>query len=702
MARTTASGQTQPVGPDAGTAALASGGLAGLRASLRDGRPAADDGWPLFWQGYLEQFDDLARARATWLQAEEQFAATGDEEGLGLSACGLTQCVLLDNQSFEGFEARAARALSMHPDRAVATVRALMFDAAHLLLWHQGSAVPDPGGSLQRVFSAMSSRLDPEIRLRAAVAALHALGLNLDAVHADDFLAAGAKLTGDAQVAAYGRALWHLFVAESRFVDVKAGSRLASEVDQALAAAHECGSAPLQARAHLIQAAISLGAGDLAAGSAGLARAHRLLEPRYARDYALYHFLCSRQVLQQGDADAALAHAKLALVKADEAQAPRSAVTPVIMQTGFVHAALGRYGEAAAEFAHAAELSSGAQAAPCDCHVHLVHALAHWRDGARADAKAELAVGLAQARQFGLTHFFRALPRVASRVCDAAMALEVEVEFTRKVIASRDLESTDPANARWPWPLQVRGLGGFFIERAGQPLRFGRKAPKRLLDMLRMVMALGGRQVDAARLAATLWPEAEGGDDRDALKALLHRARTLFGTDVLAVRDGFVSFDESTVWLDTRAFEFAADRVDALTGARQSAQGSPVGELELRRTQLLALYRGHFLGDADVPAWALPLRDRLKARFIRSIDALGLWLERLGRRDDAVALYRAALEQDNLAEPLYRRLIECHLARGEHAEALSAYRRCRDLLSIVLGLRPAEQTERLAARIGSR
>jgi LuxR family maltose regulon positive regulatory protein len=702
VAGATAPGQAQPAGPDAGIAALARGGLAGLRALVREGRPVGDDGWPLFWQGYLEQFDDLARARATWLRAEEQFAATGDEEGLALAACALTQCVLLDNQSFDGFESRCARALAVRVDSGAATPRALMVDAAHLLLSQQDSAVPDAGGSLRRVFSAMNSPLDPEVRLRAAVAALHALGLDLDAVQADDFLAAGAQLAGDARVGAYGRALWHLFVAESRFVDAKAGVRLAGELDRALAAARECGSAALQARAHLIQAAISLGAGDLTAGSASLTRAHHLLEPRYARDYALYHFLCSRQLLQQGDADAALAHAELALVKADEAEAPHSAVTPVIMQTGFVHAALGQYREGAAAFAHAAELSTGAQVVPCECHVHLVHALAHWQGGARAETKAELAVGMAQARQAGLTHFFRALPSVASRVCDAAIALEVEVEFARKVVASRNLASPDPANARWPWPVQVRGLGGFVIERAGQPLRFGRKAPKRLLDMLRLVMALGGRQVDAARLAATLWPEAEGGDDRDALKALLHRTRTLFGTDVVSVRDGFVSFDEASVWLDTRAFEFVADRVDTLSGTGRSAQESVIGELELRRTQLLALYRGHFLGESDVPAWALPLRDRLKARFIRSIDALGLWLERIGRRDDAIGLYRAALEQDNLAEPLYRRLIECHLARGEHAEALNAYRRCRDLLSIVLGLRPAEQTERLAARITSR
>ncbi|HJW33094.1 MAG TPA: bacterial transcriptional activator domain-containing protein, partial [Holophagaceae bacterium] len=70
-----------------------------------------------------------------------------------------------------------------------------------------------------------------------------------------------------------------------------------------------------------------------------------------------------------------------------------------------------------------------------------------------------------------------------------------------------------------------------------------------------------------------------------------------------------------------------------------------------------------------------------------------------GRHEAAIAMYQAALEQDNLAEELYQRLIECHLACGEHARALMAYRRCRELLSIVLGVKPSARTEALVARI---
>jgi DNA-binding SARP family transcriptional activator len=156
------------------------------------------------------------------------------------------------------------------------------------------------------------------------------------------------------------------------------------------------------------------------------------------------------------------------------------------------------------------------------------------------------------------------------------------------------------------------------------------------------------------------------------------------------------------VWLDTWAFEHVTGCIESLLLAGPGTERTDDGELERRRLQLFALYRGNLFGEADAPAWALQARDRLRARFVRAVELLGQRLERRGRPDDAIALYRAALEQDNLAEELYQRLMECHLARGEHAQALNAYRRCRELLSIVLGLKPSARTEALAARIAAR
>ena len=108
---------------------------------------------------------------------------------------------------------------------------------------------------------------------------------------------------------------------------------------------------------------------------------------------------------------------------------------------------------------------------------------------------------------------------------------------------------------------------------------------------------------------------------------------------------------------------------------------------------LLRLYAGHFLEHENQEVWAAEFRDKLKAKFRRSVINLAVCLERQRKWDQAAVLYSRALELDNLAEPLYRRLMICYRELGETAEALKTYRRCQELLSIVLCVRPSAETE---------
>ena len=115
----------------------------------------------------------------------------------------------------------------------------------------------------------------------------------------------------------------------------------------------------------------------------------------------------------------------------------------------------------------------------------------------------------------------------------------------------------------------------------------------------------------------------------------------------------------------------------------------------------LALYRGHFLSLESAATRALPLRDRLQAKLSRSVLAEGQRLESYGEFAAARALYERALELDNLAEAIYRRLMVCQRELGDPSGALTTYRRCRELLSIVLNRKPAAETEALRASLNA-
>jgi DNA-binding SARP family transcriptional activator len=695
-----ASAARPPFDAAAGERVLVEHRVPGLRECVALSGDAPPGGWVSFWRGYVAQFDDLERARRHWLEAEERFASEQDGEGLELAACGLVQCTLLDSQSFDGYATREARVAASDPDARGATPLAVFRAAARLLVAGEYLDTLDRhAGDVERVFAALGSDLDAEVRLRCATSALHAIGRSIDRVRAADFHDAGAAVAMLPEVGAYSRALWQVLLSVARWADPQAVPRLLSELEVVDRLDSSGPTRRLKARARLLRAVHALTANDLITAREQLALAHPLLDPSNARDYYAFHFIASRHALASGDVDTAAAHSAMALRKGDESQARATDVTPLMMQDGMVNAALGHFGAATARFARAADLSSGQQVAPCLSHLHLARALELLQQAAFDEARAEIVAGFAQARSVGLVQFFRVTSRLAAEVCGAALDLHADADFARQVIATRALASPDPGVAGWPWPLRIRALGGFALEQGGQPFRFGRKAPKRLLDLLRLLVALGGRQVDMSRIATTLWPEAEGDEARDSLKAMLHRARALLGGAVLMVRDGQIAFDESSVWLDTWAFDHVSGRIETLLLAGGGALALDDGELERRRLQLFALYRGNFLGEGDVPAWAVAVRERWRARFVRSALLLGQHNERVGRVDAAIALYRSAIEQDNLAEELYQRLIECHVARGEHAQALGAYRRCRELLSIVLGIKPSARTQALVAHL---
>ena len=86
-------------------------------------------------------------------------------------------------------------------------------------------------------------------------------------------------------------------------------------------------------------------------------------------------------------------------------------------------------------------------------------------------------------------------------------------------------------------------------------------------------------------------------------------------------------------------------------------------------------------------------------QFIKLVSLRGAALEEKGHFADAINVYERGIVQDNLVDPFYRGLMRCHLALGEPAEAIRAYRRCREILSVVLGVEPSEETRELRATI---
>jgi DNA-binding SARP family transcriptional activator len=246
----------------------------------------------------------------------------------------------------------------------------------------------------------------------------------------------------------------------------------------------------------------------------------------------------------------------------------------------------------------------------------------------------------------------------------------------------------------WPWPVRIRVFGTLGIERDGVPVAFSGKSQKRPLELIKALIAAGDGPASAADLAAALWPDAEGDSAATSLRVNLHRARKLLGYDeALVFEDGKLAFNRNMVWSDRWAFDACV--VDIASDDATDAPGPPTDA----SSRLLSLYRGPLLRDDGDAPWLVADRARCRDALLRAIARVGQACEMRLQWSDAIALYERGIEAEPLAEDLYRALMRCHAAVGQVPEALRAYRRCREILSILLGVKPSAATETLLREI---
>ena len=248
-----------------------------------------------------------------------------------------------------------------------------------------------------------------------------------------------------------------------------------------------------------------------------------------------------------------------------------------------------------------------------------------------------------------------------------------------------------PVHARieqWPWHVKVYTLGSFRVVLHDKPLSFPRKTPRRLIALLKALIAFGGEGIPDLKLIDALWPDEEGDAALHALSAAVHRLRRLLGdARALVVDDGTVSLNREFVWIDV------LESVNAFVAA-ESALGRGDEAAFTHAVRVLGnLYKGPFLPlDAEEP-WSVSMREQLKARFVQIVIDYGAQLELAERWDEAADWYRRGVTADDLTETFYQGLMRCHIKTGRCAEGLSVFRRMKQVLSVTLGVHPSPQSE---------
>lgn len=234
--------------------------------------------------------------------------------------------------------------------------------------------------------------------------------------------------------------------------------------------------------------------------------------------------------------------------------------------------------------------------------------------------------------------------------------------------------------------VMVEGPDGV-LEASGLPGRQGRLAL--------VYLAAEPRSVDRHELAHVMWPN-ELPETWDAgLSVIVSKLRKSLGrvgseaSNALTSTHGAyeLRLPEGT-FVDLRV---AINELDQAEGALN--RGFPK-DAWCHATVASAIFRRRFL-PGETGEWIDRMRRDLREYEIRTFDALTqVWLV-LGNATSALPHARHVVDLAPYRESSYARLMECHIANGDRAEALRVYGEVQNLLVETMGINPSTRVQEL-------
>ncbi len=652
----------------------------------------ANDPWLSYWRGTVHLSFAPAQSEPFFSRAYEQFRARHDARGVFLAWCGVVDALLFTQLTIEGFPhwverldrdfAEHGAALSdpeLEGRVACGAVWALFFvDDPRVLAW------------ADRGFEAWSRLGSLPVRLR--------LGAGLIYVYCNS-----GNLPRAQTIAETHRRL----VDES---DAPPGAALFASISECLVSSITCQHAKVEEALSRAQALIEtsgmhvfalplygnalyslLARRELVTSDALLYAMLKSLHGQTASVHgAFYHAQAAWRRRLEGDTKGAIQHARDAL---GVAQQVRSGTMELMGHLALAAAGLD-HGDAELARAHADaayEMAERGEKTTFMAWALLTRARIAFAHESEAAAHEFLSRGLEYQERAQALLLIHWLPEHASELYARALERGIRPDFVRKVIRRSQLLPTDPRAQleTWPFAVKVYTLGRFAILLDDEPLVFQSKAQKRPIELLKALIAFGGRNVREQKLTDALWPDADGAAATHALTSTLHRLRKLIGDDAIRREEGLLSLDPRRVWVDAWQFEH---KLGAITTASKSAAKEALGGLA---DQLCALDRGPFLRDDSSQAWTLAARLRLTAPFLRALQSFGEALTQSGHFNEGSKCFAKALEIEPSSEATYQGLIRLRIAQGDAASARAVYELCRQMLAALDGSEPAPETERL-------
>lgn len=661
-----------------------------LPASYTDMAP-----WLWYWHGVsLIQVAPL-RARRMLQRTAHSFAEAGNDAALLATVAAIIDSYDHEWTELEALPAWIDRLGEVLARSDLARMDPLLDLRVHsrlilaLLLVKPDSPLLAPAA--EHALRALRNVDSPFEKLMAGAILLRYFDWNAARDAAQWLVADLSRIAEDAGVSAFHRVWWHGRVARWYSKDGKYSEAEKSAGD-ARSIVASFGLNPLLFQ--FLELDHLLGVRDLPAARALLDRVRPALVPTSKTDWIEFHSLDMQWHALSGDIPAAVQAALALMGMSAEVGIASAGLARSEALLAALYALAGDVEQSQAWFGKAASHAYGHDALLVEEARQFVLAYLCSAGGDEAGAARLLRPVLTAHRLRQSSRLFAAIPVLASHLAALALKYGIETEHVRALVIRQQLPAPQRRSPNWPWPVAVRTLGKFELTLFGQPVVANGKAQQRPLLLLKALVAGGNASRPQKMLCDQFWPD--GDDPRAALHITVHRLRKLLqGDDLVLMTAGAVQLAPDRVWSDVALLAELCTEIDGFS------ETTLLACVEQASVALLGIYQGSFCDEGEGGAMAAAAI-RWRNRFLTASTTLGRLLEHGQRWHHALALYQRALDAEPLAENLYRGAMRCAIAQNDAGSALSTYRKCKEMLSIVMGRQPSAETEQLASQLGFR
>ncbi len=290
-------------------------------------------------------------------------------------------------------------------------------------------------------------------------------------------------------------------------------------------------------------------------------------------------------------------------------------------------------------------------------------------------------------------NFLGFIPNIVTELCVKALDAGIEVEYVETLIKKRNLTPNLPPQdiSNWPWDLKIYTLGKFKLEKNGKLLQFSGKIQQKPLEMLKVLINFGAKDVSTSLLVNTLWGEADGDMANISFKTTLHRLRKLLNnSEMIQLNGGKLSLNDKYCWVDIWGLEDTFKKIDVFLSQNEHPE-----KYAFLIDKIFSLYNGHFLVNEEDAAYSFSLHEKLKNKFTNCIIKFSNNLEQKNEYSKSIEYCKKGIEIDDTIEEFYQNLMLCYYKLGKQGDAIKIYSQLKNVLSNKLNIFPSEKTEEI-------